>query len=43
MNKTSFYIYGIFFSLIISGCDRADQSIKHSPQEQAEIQRYKKK
>ncbi len=43
MNKIGFYGYSVFLLLIISGCDNAEQSIKHSPQEQAEIQQYIKK
>lgn len=43
MNKTNLYKSSVFLALIISGCDRAEQSIKHSPQEQAEIQQYIKK
>ncbi|EFC5411724.1 formylglycine-generating enzyme family protein [Escherichia coli] len=43
MNKTSLYGCSVFLLLIISGCDKPDQTIKHSPQEQAEIQQYIKK
>jgi len=40
MNKSLFYTFSAFLSLLVVGCDNATQVVKHTPQEQAELQQY---
>lgn len=43
MSKYDFYKYGVTLLLLISGCDNATNPVKHTPQEQAELQQYIKR
>ncbi|MBE4855522.1 SUMF1/EgtB/PvdO family nonheme iron enzyme [Enterobacter cloacae complex sp. P40RS] len=38
--KQIIYLYSIFLILLISGCDNATKTVQHTPQEQAELQKY---
>ncbi|MFH7826716.1 formylglycine-generating enzyme family protein [Kluyvera chengduensis] len=43
MRKYSFYKYGVPLLLLLGGCDNATKPVKHTPQEQAELQQYIKR
>ena len=38
--KQIIYQHSIFMILLISGCDNATKTVQHTPQEQAELQKY---
>ncbi|MBD8459805.1 hypothetical protein [Enterobacter cloacae] len=40
MNKRALYLCSVTLFLLISGCDNATKTVQHTPQEQAELQKY---